>query len=318
MTLLESVRLFPIRIPMTVKFRRVTEREALIISGPEGWGEFSPFPDYPPEVTVRWLASALESACSPFPSAVRETIITNVTIPAVDVETASRMVMQSGASTAKVKIADLGEPVESYMDRVAAVRRALGPSGKLRVDVNAQWTVDEAVERIEQLSKFDLEYVEQPVRTIDELAELRKLVSVPIAADEAVRLASDPMEVVRREAADLLVLKAQPLGGVARALDIARRSGLPVVVSSALETSIGLGAGVALAAALPELPYACGLDTSRLLVGDVVDQPLSAIAGRLTVRRPVPNPELISRWQADRETESRLMRRLREAAELLT
>lgn len=318
MSLLESVRLYSVRIPMTVRFRRVTEREAVIIRGPEGWGEFSPFPDYPPEVTVRWLAAALELACSPLPEPVRDQIPTSLTIPAVDVRHATDLVRESGASTAKVKVADAGESTETYLERVKAVRDALGQSGKLRVDVNAQWEVDEAVERIEQLSQFNLQFVEQPVRTIDELAEVRKRVDVPIAADESVRLASDPMEVVRREAADFLVLKPQALGGVSRALDIADRSGLPVVVSSALETSIGLWAGVALAAALPKLNHACGLDTARLLVGDVVDSPLSPIRGVLGVRRPEPNLDLIMRWEADRETESRLMRRLRQAAELLT
>ncbi len=199
-----------------------------------------------------------------------------------------------------------------------AVRGALGPGGRLRIDVNGAWEVDEAAERIAELDWFGLEYVEQPVRTIDELCELRSRVDVPIAADEAVRLSPDPLEVVDRGGADLLVLKQQPLGGVHRLLDIAERSGLPVVVSSALETSIGLSAGVAAAAALDDLPFACGLGTATLMEGHVVADPLVPEAGWVEVRRPVPDPDLLDEWQADRDTESRLMRRLREAAEMLT
>jgi O-succinylbenzoate synthase len=201
---------------------------------------------------------------------------------------------------------------------VAAVREALGPEGKLRVDVNASWTVLEAVERIGRLSAYDLEYVEQPVRTVAELIELRRLVTVPIAVDEAVRLSADPLEAAAAGAADVMVLKVQPLGGVHRALDLARRAGLPVVVSSALETSVGLAGGVHLAACLDRLDYACGLGTVTLLEGDVTASPLVPVGGFVEVRRPEPDPGLLDRWQADRATELRLMRRLREAAELLT
>lgn len=318
MTILTDIELFPFRIPMKFKFRRVTWREGVVFHGPQGWGEFSPFPDYPPEVTVRWLAAALEAACTPPPQPRRSRIRVNVTIPAVDAETASRLVLESGCTTAKVKIAEPGDSPEKDLERLTAVREALGPEGKIRVDVNAAWTVEEAIRRIEQLSSFNLEYVEQPVRTIDELVELRAAVSVPIAADEAVRLAADPMRVVDRGAADILVLKPQPMGGVGRALDLARRCGLPVVVSSALETSIGLAAGVALAAALPELPYACGLGTATLLEGDLVADPLVPIGGEVAVRRIDADMGLLREWRADRETESRVMRRLREAAEILT
>ncbi len=315
---LASLEFYPFRIPLKLRFRRVTWREGVLIEGPEGWGEFSPFPDYPPEVTVRWLAAALEAACSPWPQPRRALIPVNVTVPAVDPDTATALVVRSGCTTAKVKVAEPGQNRQEDADRVAAVRDALGVRGKLRIDVNAAWTVTEAVDRIEELSKFDLEYVEQPVKTIDELVEVRRAVAVPIAADEAVRLSADPMRVVDRGAADLLVLKPQPMGGVRRALDLARRCGVPVVVSSALETSIGLAAGVALAAALADLPYACGLGTAELLEGDVADPPLKPEWGAVHVRRPVPDPDLLRRWRADRDTESRVMRRLREAAEILT
>jgi o-succinylbenzoate synthase len=315
---LADVALHPVRIPMRVPFRRVSWREAVLIEGAAGWGEFSPFPEYPPTMTARWLAAGLEAAVREWPSPVRSEIPVNVTVPAVDPEVAFHTVLESGCRTAKVKVAEPGEGPEVDDARVAAVRQALGPAGRLRIDVNAAWTVDEATTHIERLARHDLEYVEQPVRTVDELVELRRQVDVPIAADEAIRLADDPMEVVERGAADLLVLKVQPLGGVRRTLDLAERSGLPVVISSALETSVGLAAGLAAAAALPELRYACGLATGSLLEGDVTHDPLRPVRGVMTVRRPVPDLDLVAEWRADPETELRLLRRLREAAELLT
>lgn len=315
---LADVALHPIRIPMRVRFRRVTWREAVLIEGAAGWGEFSPFPEYPPTTTARWLAAGLEAAVREWPEPVRDRIPVNVTIPAVDPEIAYHTVLESGCRTAKVKVAEPGDDPDVDIARVAAVRDALGPQGKLRIDVNAQWGLDEAVERIERLAEYGLEYVEQPVATIDDLVELRKRVSVLIAADEAVRTADDPMEVVERGGADLLVLKVQPLGGVRRTLDLAHRAGLPVVISSALETSVGLAAGLAAAATLDELPYACGLATAALLEGDVTSEPLSPVDGDIAVRRPIPEPDLIEHWRADRETERRLLRRLRDAAELLT
>ena len=315
---LAEVSLHPVRIPMRVRFRRVTWREAVLLEGAAGWGEFSPFPEYPPTTTARWLAAGLEAAVREWPDPVRTQIPVNVTIPAVDPEVAYHTVIESGCRTAKVKVAEPGEDQGLDDARVAAVRDALGPDGKVRIDVNGQWSVDEAVVRIEALAVHGLEYVEQPVATIDELVELRRRIDVPIAADEAVRTADDPMEVVERGGADLLALKVQPLGGVHRTMDLARRAGLPVVISSALETSVGLAAGLAAAAALPELPYACGLATGALLEGDVTSEPLRPVNGEITLRRPVPEMALLERWRADRETERRLLRRLRDAAELLT
>jgi O-succinylbenzoate synthase len=313
-----DVEVYAVSIPMRMRFRRVSLREAILLHGPEGWGEFSPFPDYPAEVTNRWLAAALESACTPWPAPVRDSIPVNVTVPAIVPEAAAELVRSSGCSTAKVKVAEVGRPFEEDVARLAAVREALGPEGRLRIDVNATWSVDEAAERLTRLAEFDLEYVEQPVSAIDELLELRRRVDVSIAADESVRLAADPMDVVRAGAVDLLVLKVQPLGGVGRLLDLAERSGLPIVVSSALDTSVGLAAGVAAAAALPTLDLACGLGTGTLLVGDVVEDPLVPVDGAIAVRRPEPTPELLGEWRADRETELLMMRRLRDAAELLT
>jgi O-succinylbenzoate synthase len=315
---LDDVRIHSVRIPMIVRFRRVTWREAVLLEGPAGWGEFSPFPDYPPSTTSRWLASALESAVAARPAPVRASIPVNVTVPALPPDQAYQLVTESQCRTAKVKIAEPGESRDMDLARVAAVRDALGPEGRLRVDVNAAWTVEEAADRINELDWFELEYVEQPVATIDEMIELRHRVNVPIAADEVIRQAADPMEVVEREAADLLVLKVQPLGGVQRTLELAERSQMPVVISSALETSVGLAAGLRAAAALPQLPYACGLATAVLLEGHVTVDPLLPIAGQIEVREVTPDPDLLDEWQADPETESRLLRRLRQAAEMLT
>jgi O-succinylbenzoate synthase len=317
-SLLEALDLYPVTIPLRHRFRRVNRREAVLIRGPSGWGEFSPFPEYPPEVTTRWLAAALEAACTTWPPPRRQSVPVNVTVPAVDPPLARKMVTESGCRTAKVKVAEPGQTEAEDEARVAVVREALGAEGKLRIDVNAAWDLQTAVERLTRLARYDLEYVEQPVGSIEEMIELRKRVAVAVAADEAVRMAADPLEVAERGAADLLVLKVQPLGGVARALDLARRSGLPAVVSSALETSVGIAAGVAAAAALPELDYACGLGTVSLFAGDVVGESMVPVDGRLEVRRPPPSPELLARYAADRDTAAELLRRLRWAAEVLT
>lgn len=269
------------RIALRVRFRGVTERSGVLVRGPHGWGEFSPFPEYAPPVTKAWRASAVEAATRAWPSPVRHTIPVNAIVPAVDPATAHEMTHASGCSTVKVKVAEGDDDA-----RVEAVRDALGPSGRIRIDVNGAWDVETAARRIKSLDRHGLEYVEQPVATLEEMAELRRRVDVPLAADESVRTAEDPLRVKGLEAADVVVLKVQPLGGVWRCLEVAEAAGLPAVVSSAVETSVGLAAGVALAAALPELPYACGLGTLSLLEGDVVADPLHPVDGALAVRRP--------------------------------
>lgn len=316
-SILDQLELYPVSIPLHHRFRRVETRESIIIRGPAGWGEFSPFPDYPPEVTTRWLAAALEAACSVWPEPVRDRVPVNVTIPAVTPDLAFDMVATSGCRTAKVKVAEPGQRPEDDFARIEAVRSALGPGGKVRIDVNAAWTLEEATSRLEELAVFSLEYVEQPVRSIEDMIELRRRVPVRIAADEAIRMSSDPLEVAERGAADVMVLKVQPLGGVTRALDLAARSGLPAVVSSALETSVGIAAGVAAAAALPRLDFACGLGTVALYVGDVVEESLLPVGGFLPLTRPEPSIELLEKYVANRDLAALLLRRLRWAAEVL-
>jgi o-succinylbenzoate synthase len=279
---------------MRIEFRGLTERAGVLVEGPSGWGEFSVFPDYPAPVARRWQAAAREAAGGAWPPAKRDRIPVNVTVPAVSAEMAHALVAASGCATAKVKVGK-GDDLE----RVAAVRDALGPGGRIRVDVNGGWDVDDAVRNLRRLERYGLEYAEQPVGTLAEMAELRTRVDVPLAADESVRTAEDPLQISGLDAADIVVLKVQPLGGVRRALEVAERAGLPSVVSSALETSVGLAAGVALAAALPELPYACGLGTAVLLAGDVVADPLVPEGGFLRVRRPVVDDDALAPFECD-------------------
>jgi O-succinylbenzoate synthase len=269
------------RIPMRLKFRGVTSREGALLRGPLGWGEFSPFPEYGPSLTARWLAAAHEAAMRAWPPPVRTRVPVNTTIPAVGPELAHALAAASGCTTAKVKVGEGDDEA-----RIEAVRDALGPGGRIRLDVNGLWDVEEAARRIAALDRYGLEYVEQPVATIEEMRRLRRLVDVALAADESVRLAPDPRRVVLEDAADVVVLKVQPLGGVWAALEVAEAHGLPAVVSSAVETSVGIAAGLALAAALPDLPFACGLGTVPMLEGDVVDDPLLPVGGELEVRRP--------------------------------
>ncbi len=286
-------------IPMPVKFRGITVREGALIEGPAGWGEFSPFAEYGPRECARWLASALESAAGAWPAPVRDRIPVNVTVPAVGPELAMKIVSGAGCRTAKVKVAERGQAEAEDIERVEAVRAALGPDGKIRVDANGGWEPGQAARMLRQLARFGLEYAEQPCTTLEELAELRRHIDIPVAADESIRRAEDPLRVRAAGAADIVMLKVQPLGGVRAAMRVAEACGLPVVVSSAVDTSVGLAAGVALAAALPELPYACGLATMALLAGDVTADPLAPEAGELPVRRPAVDLTRLARWETD-------------------
>lgn len=299
-----------VAIPMRTRFRGITVREVALLRGPGGWGEWSPFLEYPPEIAEAWLRCAEEAAAGDWPAAVRTSVPVNVTVPAVDPVRAHAIVLDGGCRTAKVKVAEPGQGLADDEARVAAVRDALGPAGRIRVDANGAWTVDEAIVAIGRLDRAagGLEYAEQPTASVEDLARVRRRVDVPIAADESIRRAEDPYRVRDLEAADIAVLKVQPLGGVRACLEIAERIGLPVVVSSALETSIGIAAGVALAAALPELPYACGLATVQLLTADVVAHPLLPVDGALSVQRPSVDvqqaellaaaPDRVEHWEA--------------------
>lgn len=288
-------------IGLRTRFRGIDVREGMLLRGDAGWGEFSPFLEYDAPTALPWLRAAYEAADLGWPEPVRTSIPVNVTVPACSPQRAREIVLgSSGCRTAKVKVAEPGQSTGEDQARVEAVRDALGPEGLIRIDANGGWTVDEAISTIPLLDRAagGLEYVEQPSASVEELAAVRRKVAVPIAADESIRRAEDPYRVRDLQAADIAVLKVQPLGGVRACLRIAEDIGLPVVVSSALETSIGIAAGLALAGALPELQHACGLATVQLLDSDVAVHPLLPVDGELPVGAGVVDPRSLRRVAA--------------------
>ena len=288
--LLASARV--VSLPLRTKFRGVVDREVMLFEGPNGWAEWSPFLEYPDEEAAVWLSAAIEFAYGSMPTLHRDRIAVNATLPAVAPDQVANVLARFGSfGTVKIKVAEPGQTPGQDVDRIMEVRK-LYPEAKIRLDANGGWSPELSFSFIKALAGqgIELEYLEQPCKTIDELARLRQMIAessfnVPIAADESVRKASDPMAVVEAEAADILVLKAAPLGGVSRALEIARGAGLPVVVSSALDSSVGISMGAHLAAALPDLRFDCGLATASLLAGDVTREPLSPVDGFIDVRR---------------------------------
>ena len=291
-----------VALPLTTRFRGIEVREALLVRGPSGWAEFAPFAEYEDAEAATWLAAAIEDGWGPEPDLVRDVIPVNATLPAVAPDEIAAVLGRFGATrTVKVKVAERGQTLGDDVARVRAVRERLGPAGRIRVDANGGWNVDEAEHAAHALAPFDLEYLEQPCATVPELAELRERLKdwqLPIAADESVRKAADPLLVAREGAADILVVKAAPLGGIAAALRIVADAGLPAVVSSALDTSVGLSMGARLAAALPDLDFDCGLGTAALLAADVTRHPLLPREGRIPVSRVEADPDLLERWAA--------------------
>jgi len=287
-------------IPLRTRFRGITVREGVLLRGDAGWGEWSPFLDYDAATSRPWLDCAREAADLGWPEPLRTHVPVNVTVPATDPERAHALVTAGGCTTAKVKVAERGQTLADDIARIEAVRDALGPQGLIRIDANGAWDVDEALAAIVALDQAagGLEYVEQPVASVEDLALVRRRAGVPIAADESIRRAADPYRVRDLEAADIAVLKVQPLGGVRACLRIAEDIGLPVVVSSAIESSIGIAAGVALAAALPELHHACGLATVQMLTDDVVAEPMLPVDGMLAVTRPEVDEVALARLAA--------------------
>lgn len=309
-------------IALTTKFRGVTRRQGVLLEAANGWAEWSPFPEYGDEEAASWLSAAVEIATHGWPAPVRTQVPVNAIVPALSAEAAAARVLASGCRTAKVKVAEKGQSLTDDVARVSAVRDALGSEGHLRVDANGGWSVREAAVAIGELAQFDLEYAEQPCMDVEDLATLRRElhsrgVAVPIAADESIRRFGDPLRVRDLGAADIAILKVQPLGGVRRCLELAEVLGMPVVVSSALETSVGLRAGVALAAALPDLPYACGLETASLLCDDVAVRPLLARGGVLPVNDLLVDHEALSRTRADDQVAGWWRERLRRVAALV-
>jgi O-succinylbenzoate synthase len=294
-----------VSLPLAQKFRGIRTREAMLLHGPEGWTEFSPFIEYDDAESATWLAAAIDFGWSPAPLPLRTAVRVNATLPAVDASSVNTVLDRfPGCRTVKVKVAEAGQSLEDDIERVSFVRHRLGPEGRIRLDANGSWRVDEAERAIRALAEFDLEYVEQPCTSVAELAEIRARINdlgIPVAADESVRKAFDPLAVARAGAADILVIKAQPLGGIAAALRIVADAGLPVVVSSALDTSVGLSMGAHLAAAIPDVDYDCGLGTAALLAADVTDTPLHPVDGVIDVRRVDVSEQLVERFAASPE-----------------
>jgi O-succinylbenzoate synthase len=289
----------------------------VVLRGPAGWGEFGPFPEYGDAEAVAWLRSAVDAAWHGFPAPVRTRVPVNATVPAVPAAQVPAVLARFEGRTVavKIKVAERGQDLDDDAARVAAVR-ALLPDAELRVDANGGWDVAQALVALERLGEHGLAYAEQPAPTIEGLAAVRegladRGIPVLVAADESVRKETDPLAVARAGAADLLVVKAAPLGGVRRALEIVAQAGLPAVVSSALDSSVGIRAGLALAAALPELPWACGLGTVSLMREDVLREPLRPVDGELELRDAVPDPALLARLAVPAERRQWWLDRIR-------
>ncbi|MCE5290926.1 MAG: o-succinylbenzoate synthase [Nocardiaceae bacterium] len=298
---LEGLRV--VELPLAVPFRGIIVREVALIEGPLGWGEFAPFVEYETEEAKHWLRSAIDYAWVPAPAGLRTSIPVNATVPAVDAaDVPSVLARFPGAKTAKVKVAERGQRLADDVRRVQAVREIVP---NVRVDANGGWSVEEAVTALAVIG--EVEYAEQPCASVEELSELRRrLPNVTIAADESIRKASDPLRVARAGACDVAVLKVAPLGGVNATVSIARQLdelGIPVVISSAIDSVIGISAGLATAAALPRLPFACGLATGELLAADVGER-IRWQDGELTVERRIPSPELLEEFAASADRES--------------
>jgi len=279
--LLETLRV--VTLPTTTNFRGVTVREVALIHGEYGWGEFSPFLEYDDAESAPWLACAIEAATQPKPRLYRTHVSVNGTIPALNDPADLEKIIDSfpGVKTFKVKV---GTDVSEDLHRLELVR-TLRPNATIRVDVNGLWSVDEAEKFINSIG--DVEYVEQPCATIEELRELKKRVDVKIVGDEVLRKAKDPFNVDLSGAIDYLMLKVQPLGGVKRAHKLAEHHNLPVVVSSALESAVGINYGLILAASFEDMRFDCGLGTGSLLAKNVAELPI--VDGKIAINDVIPN-----------------------------
>jgi O-succinylbenzoate synthase len=308
-----------VALPLRNRFRGVDVREVLLVEGPNGWTEFSPFLEYGAAEASAWLRATIDFGWGADLAPLRERVRVNATLPAVSAgEVPAILRRYPGCRTVKVKVAEPGQTLADDVARVGAAREFVGAEGRVRIDANTNWSVDETLRALDELAPFDLEYVEQPVPSVAELGDLRRRIAetglgVRVAADESVRKADDPLAVARAGAADLLMIKAQPLGGVARGLDIVRRAGLPAVVSSAIDSSVGLSMGAFLAASIPELPHDCGLGTAAMLTADVTREPLLPTDGAVDVRRVEVDVDLLRRHAAPAERRAWWFERVRAA-----
>ena len=293
-----------IALPTKTNFRGINIREVALFQGEAGWGEFSPFLEYQPSECIPWLQSAIESATKPWPELHRNKVKVNGTIPALNTPSAIERIVETfpGVNTFKVKV---GDNLSEDIARLAKVR-SLRPKAKLRIDVNGSWSVATAITNLraiyENLGK--IEYVEQPCQSVEELRELKAMlkVNIPIAGDEVLRKSADPFKVDLNGAVDILALKVQPLGGIVRAHKLAEHHNLPIVISSALESAVGIAHGLALAASFKEINFDCGLATGSLLSANIGDLPI--VDGEIEVKRIEPkfdglevSPERYKWWQ---------------------
>ncbi len=311
-----------VALPLRTKFRGLEEREVLLFEGPNGWAEWSPFIEYPDEEAAVWLSAALDFAYGDLPELHRDRIAVNATLPAVTPDLVERVLSNFGEfSTVKIKVTESGQSLQDDLDRIFTVRK-LYPDAKIRLDANGSYDIETATLLANAMHEngVPLEYLEQPVATIAEMAELKlqvNRVGIKIAADESVRKVSDPLAVAQANAADILVLKAAPLGGINRALEVAAEAELPVVISSALDSSVGLSMGAYLAAAIPDLDFDCGLATSALLAGDVTREPLRAENGFIDVRRVEVDKSKLEIFKAQDHREDWWLERLERVYKLL-
>lgn len=292
----QVLRRVDVRVPLRIPVRGIPFRTATLVRGTMGWGESSPMPGYP-VAAANCDRAAIEAAVLGLPDTTRTAVPVNALIPEenpTDAADHARRAVSAGYRTLKLKVGDDGE-----VERVDAVRAAVGDEIAIRLDANGLWPVEQARDRVQRLARFNPEYIEEPVHGLERLAQLRPDVTVKIAADESVRSIEDAQRLATLEAADVLVVKVQACGGALAAIRWAQLAEVPTVVTSMIETSIGLAAGVAAAAAMPELPYACGLGTGTLLAGDVVSDPLVPVDGMVAVRRPEPDEELLDRYSVE-------------------
>lgn len=288
-------------IPLTDALGGVTVCEGMLIEGPQGWGEFSPPPGVGGRQAGRWLTAAIEGGTVGWPDPLRGRVPVAVSVPSVTPDRARQLVAESGCGTAAVRVGDSADSLHADLARLEAVRDALGP-GAIRCDANGNWDADTAVTAIVALDRAagGLEFIEQPCRTLEEVAAVRRRVDVPIAVDQSLRNAADPLRLPLAEAADIAVLTVGALGGVRRALRVAESCGLPCVVAAEPESTIGMSGGLALAGVLPGVGYAATLGGLRLLSGDVVSagRSLIPVDGQLPVAPmpPAPDPGLVERF----------------------
>jgi O-succinylbenzoate synthase len=283
MDLIDSLRV--VALPMKTNFRGVTVREVALIHGEYGWGEFSPFLEYDDAESAPWLACAIEAATQPKPKLYRTEVAVNGTIPALNDKEELEKIVNSfpGVTTFKVKV---GTNADEDIVRINSLR-SLRPNAKFRIDANGLLSVDQAVSLLELVG--DIEYIEQPCATIEELRELKKRINVKVVGDEVLRKAKDPFAIDLTGAVDYLMLKVQPLGGIKRAHQLAEHHKLPVVVSSALESAVGINYGLTLAVSFEEMNFDCGLGTGSLLAKNVADLPI--VDGKIQISDVVPDFE---------------------------